>query len=351
MEIQLTWDTLVEASRYMFKGPSKREVFIFLVVLIITTVVILVPYLLSKISHQKEIEKAFFSRGRSIGLNDNEIQLLWKYARKLPYDPQMIYENKPLFEKVVTKIVHEDIGDLKAIPAIRTKLRFDTLPWFIPITTTRDIDLYQTGKLNVDNSYVDAAVWDKTETELHIVILGALPRPLKTGETVKFHFIREWEGRYNFESEIKKKYTESDRVVLVLEHVETLHRVQLRESIRWKVNIPVEFAVIENFNENIKPEYTEEGKIEDISTKGVRICSPNLTSAKEGRYIIMNFQIGSNKFQNVLGQIVTVKVMQTQTCIGVRFLKISRQEEKIIDRFIMDEQRRVIKAYKVGEVQ
>jgi c-di-GMP-binding flagellar brake protein YcgR len=37
--------------------------------------------------------------------------------------------------------------------------------------------------------------------------------------------------------------------------------------------------------------------------------------------------------------------------MGVRFLKISRQEERIIDRFIMDEQRKLIKAYKVGELE
>ncbi len=44
--------------------------------------------------------------------------------------------------------------------------------------------------------------------------------------------MRENEGRYSFESVVKDKYTEGDRLVLVLEHTDHLHRVQLRESLR-----------------------------------------------------------------------------------------------------------------------
>jgi len=203
----------VEASRYMFKGPTGREIAIFFIVLTVTLVVISVPYIWGRISRLKDIEKAFFMRGRSLGLSREEIQLLWNYARRFPYDPQMIYDNKSLFEKVVSRIVREDFAGVRLIPSIRAKLRFDTVPWFIPLTNTRDIDLYQTGKLVVDGIYIDAAVWDKTETELHIVVLEALPRPVRIGESVKFHFVRENEGRYSFESVVRDKYTEGDRLV------------------------------------------------------------------------------------------------------------------------------------------
>lgn len=50
-----------------------------------------------------------------------------------------------------------------------------------------------------------------------------------------------------------------------------------------------------------------------------------------------------------LGQMVNVRSMQSQVCMGIKFLKVSRQEEKVIDRFILDEQRKLIKTYKVGE--
>ncbi|MDQ7081560.1 MAG: hypothetical protein Q9N34_00040 [Aquificota bacterium] len=63
----------------------------------------------------------------------------------------------------------------------------------------------------------------------------------------------------------------------------------------------------------------------------------------------MSFNIGGHRFENLTGQVVNVRVLQTQTCMGIRFLKISRQEERIIDKYIMDEQRKLIKAYKVGE--
>ncbi len=352
METQTAWDTLIEASKYMFRGPTGREIALFLIILGITLAVISIPYVWGKVSRIREVERAFFQRGRSLGLTDEEIQLLWTYARKLPYDPQMIYENKTLFEKVVSRIVRENLVGVRLIPTIRAKLRFDTLPWFIPLTNTRDIDLYQTGKLDVDGVYVDAAVWDKTETELHIVVLGPLPRAVRVGESLKFHFIRENEGRYSFESVVKDKYTEGDRLVLVFEHTEHLHRVQLRESLRWKVNVPVEFAIAEDVTEEaLKETMFMAGRIEDISTKGVRICTEDLIKPKEGHYVVMNFQLGGHRFENLVGQIVNVRVLQTQTCMGVRFLKISRQEEKIIDRYIMDEQRKLIKAYKVGETE
>ncbi len=351
MEAQSAWDTLVEASKYMARGPSGREIALFFVVLGVTLVVISIPYIWGRISRVREIERAFYTRGKSLGLTDEEIDLLWSYARKFPYDPQMIYDNKSLFEKVVSRIVHENFTEVRLIPSIRAKLRFDTVPWFIPLMNTRDIDLYQTGKLIIDGIYIDAAVWDKTETELHIVVLEALPRPVQIGESVKFHFIRENEGRYSFESTVKDKYTEGDRLVLVLEHTENLHRVQLRESLRWKVNIPVEFAVIDDITEEaVRGANFISGRIEDISTKGVRVCTNSLIQTQEGKYVILNFSIGDHRFENLMGQIVNVRSMQTQVCMGVKFLKISRQDEKIIDRFILDEQRKLIKTYKIGEV-
>jgi len=351
MEIQSAWDTLIEASRYMFKGPTGREIAIFFAVLTVTLVVISVPYVWGRLSRQKDIEKAFFTRGKSLGLTREEIELLWTYAKRFPYDPQMIFDNKSLFEKVVTRVVRENVAGVRLIPSIRAKLRFDTVPWFIPLTNTRDIDLYQTGKLVVDGIYIDAAVWDKTETELHLVVLEALPRPVRIGESVKFHFVRENEGRYSFESTVVDKYTEGDRLVLVLEHSETLHRVQLRESLRWKVNIPVEFALLEDLTEDsVKGAVFTGGRIDDISTKGVRICTDVLLKPREGHYIVMNFSIRDYNFENTVGQIVNIRSMQTQVCMGVKFLKISRQEEKIIDKFILEEQRKLIKTYKIGEM-
>lgn len=350
MEAQSAWDTLVEASRYMFRGPSREEILVFFLVLGTLLLVVSIPYLWSKIYRLKEVEGIFRSRGRSLGLTEDEIELLWRYVKALPYDPQMVYDNKALFERVVSKIVRSNLAGVRLIPSIRTKLRFDTVPWFMPLNTTRDIDVYQTGKLIVDDAYVDAAVWDKTETELHIVVLEALPRPIRVGEMVKFHFIRESEGRYSFESPVKDKYMDGDRLVLVLEHSETLHRVQLRESLRWRVNIPVEFALIGDVvvTEEEGLEFLS-GIIEDISTKGVRVCTETFVSPKEGDYVMLNFSIGEHRFDNLLGQIVNVRQMPGRTCMGVKFLKVSRQEETVIDRFIVEEQRKLIRSYRMGE--
>lgn len=61
MESQSAWDTLIKASRYMFRGPSAGEILIFF---------------WSKISRLKEVERAFFMRGKSLGLTEEEIRLL-----------------------------------------------------------------------------------------------------------------------------------------------------------------------------------------------------------------------------------------------------------------------------------
>lgn len=63
----------------------------------------------------------------------------------------------------------------------------------------------------------------------------------------------------------------------------------------------------------------------------------------------MNFSIADYRFENMVGQVVNVRSMQSQVCMGIKFLKVSRQEEKVIDRFILDKQRKLIKTYKVGE--
>ncbi len=352
MGVESAWDNFVEASRYMFRSPSPKEILLFLTVLGITVVVISVPYVLSRISRRKEIERAFFSRGKALGLTEEEIRLLWKFVRSLPYDPQMVYENKPLFEKIVSRIIQSNVRDIRLIPSIRAKLKFDTVPWFIPLTTTRDIDLYQTGKLTVDGTSVDAAVWDKTETELHIVVLQALPRTVNIGEKVRFNFIRENEGRYSFESIVKDKYTEGDRLVLVLEHTDKLNRIQLRESLRWKVNLPVEFSLLKDLEEGaVKEAELLTGRIDDISAKGVRICTASAIKPSVGWYVLMNFSIGEHKFENVLGQIMNVRELQSRVCMGIKFLKLSRQEERIIDRFILQEQRKLIKTFKIGETE
>jgi c-di-GMP-binding flagellar brake protein YcgR len=350
------FDTFIEATRFMFKGPTTFEIVLLVVVFSSIILVVGVALFLSKRQKEKAIYESFYTRGKSLELTDAEIQILWKYSKEFPYNPEMIYENKVLFDKLVSILVKREPSKVNLIPSIRSKLKFDTIPWFIPLNTSRDIDLYQTGTLEVGGFKVEAAVWDKTETEIHIALLKNIHLPVRKGDRVKFFFIRDMDGRYSFESRVVDIYNEQGKTVLVLEHTDKLNRVQFRERLSWKVSIPVKYMIVEgnpeeeglagiSTNEGIK-----EGTIEDISAKGVRICTENYIKPAGNEYVLMSFQIENRPFENILGRIVNIRTVGKKICIGVKFLNLSKSEEKFIDQFIMNEQRKLVKTYKMGEI-
>ncbi len=340
----------------MFKGPSKFEVILLISVFSLVIFVIGVAVFINKYQRERSVYNSFYSRGKSLELTDEEIDILWKYSKEIPYNPEMIYENKVLFDKVVSSIVREEPSKVSLIPAIRTKLKFDTIPWFIPLNTTRDIDLYQTGTLEVGGLKVEAAVWDKDETEIHIALLKDTYVPVRAGEQVKFFFIRDMDGRYSFESRVKDRYREQNKLVLVLEHTENLNRIQFRERLRWKVNLPVRFIIAkgnpeeEGFANLSSDSAPIDGTIEDISAKGIRICTHEAIKLSGNEFFIMSFQIGNVPFENTLGQVVNIRSVGKKICMGIKFLNLSKREEKLIEQFIMNEQRRLIKTYKTGEI-
>jgi c-di-GMP-binding flagellar brake protein YcgR len=88
-------------------------------------------------------------------------------------------------------------------------------------------------------------------------------------------------------------------VILVIPHTEKLSKIQLRESIRWKVSIS---ARVFFFNRKVFPEELSlieelpdesflEGTIENISTGGVRVCFKRFVSAKEGDSLLLEFDM------------------------------------------------------------
>ncbi len=356
MQVQGGFDTFIEATRFMFKGPSKFEIILLVVVFSSIVLVIGVALYVSRYQREKSIYESFYTRGKSLELSDAEIEILWKYSKEFPYNPEMLYENKVLFDKLVSRIVKEEPSKLNLIPSIRSKLKFDTVPWFIPLNTSRDIDLYQTGTIEVGGFKVEAAVWDKNETEIHIALLKNIYLPVRKGDSVKFFFIREMDGRYSFESKILDIYEEQGKTVLVLEHTDQLNRVQFRERLRWKVNIPVMYMIIEGNPEeeglaNISTNAgLKEGTIEDISAKGVRICTQEPIKPSGNEYVLMSFKIDNRGFENILGKIVNIRTVGKKICIGIKFLNLSKNEERFIDQFIMTEQRKLIKTYKMGDI-
>ncbi|RUM30725.1 MAG: hypothetical protein DSY42_04100 [Aquifex sp.] len=346
MDAQAGFDTFIEATRYLSRGPSPQEILILIVVSSVFISLVIIPVIYMKLKEKTKVKVFFLSRAKDFDLTLEEAELLWKYLKTFPINPNLIFENKALFEKVVDKIVKNgDPEEIKLISAIRMKLRYSSLPWFIPLTTTRDIEVYQTGHIVIRNQKVEAYVFDKDEEHIYIALLE--PADVKVGDKIEFLFLRENDGRYSFEGTVDRIFMEMGRIVLAIKHTDKLNRVQLRQSIRWKVNIPVSFTILTKEGEEIKLE----GTIEDISLRGARVCYQGNINIKEGQKVILDFILKGYRLSNLLGTVVHRVVYEKRICVGIKFEEISRKEEQIIEQFILDEQRKLLKAYKLGELE
>ncbi|MEN3027807.1 MAG: PilZ domain-containing protein [Aquificaceae bacterium] len=352
MNYQRGFETFREATRYMFETPSLSDVlFVFLGFSLAVGLLIILPYWWSKHKTGLELRKEFFNTGKNLGLSERELSLLWRCV-KVAREPIKILQSKTVFERCVNRLVKEDLSRIESISQIRRKLRFDSLPWFLPLTTTRDIDLYQTGFITFEKFAYSSAVWEKSELELHLALLDLPREEIRTGSKVKFSFLREGDGRYYFQAEVLRTYQEGSKLVLVLPHTDRLSKIQLRESLRWRVKIPAKVYIYSDATSSLfeVPGNTLEGTIEDLSTLGVRVCFQSFVEVKLEDRVYIEFQLRAQTIK-VTGSVKNARDSAEKTCIGVKFNNLSKMDEDHIRKFITDEQRELLKAYKIGETK
>lgn len=351
MNYQGGFETFREATRYMFETPSISDIlFVLLGLSFVVVVLIVFPYLLSKYRARADLKKEFFATAKSFGLTEAESALLWRCAG-MTKEPFKLLQSKSLFERCTSKIIREDLSKIETLSQIRKKLRFDNLPWFLPLSSTRELDMYQTGFVTIDKNAYSTAVWNKNELELHLALLEDPPKPLKEGDRIKFSFLRESDGRYYIQGEVKRVYKDGTKLIIVLPHTENLSKIQLRETLRWKVKIPAKvFIYHEKHTVPGEPEDMVEALIEDISPKGVRVCLSGGVQAKEEEKIYMKFTLRSQTF-SLMGTIRNTRFGMGKACLGVSFDNLPKSDEDFIRKFILDEQRELLKAYKLGEVK
>jgi len=356
MNYQGGFETFKEATRYMFQ-PSLQDTFLaFFGLFVSVFVLIALPYLVSKYTKERTAKREFEIIGRSIGLDEKEINLLYRCAHDLD-DPSKLFHSKYVFEKCAGKLAKMDLDNVPIIVSARKKLKFDHLPWFLPLSTTRDIDLYQAGFISYKEKSYSSVVWEKTEKELHIAVLDRMEEVPKVGEKVRFSFSREDNGRYHFQEEIIDTYLDGNKVVLVLPHTEKLGKIQLRECVRWKVSIPAHVFFFKKaitpeeflLMEEIPSEDFIEGTIEDISTGGVRIRFKEFVELKEGESLLIEFEWKGVNFGRILSEVRNINASAEKTCVGVKFLNLKKQHEETIRNFILEEQRETLKTYKIGK--
>jgi c-di-GMP-binding flagellar brake protein YcgR len=352
MEYQGGFETFKEATKYMFKTPSLEDfLLVFGGFFIAIGFLIVLPYLWSRYRAIQNLKEDFFNLGLSVGLDRQELNILWKCA-SITKEPAKIIHSKAVFERCISKLVKEGFQDFERIGIMRKKLRFDNLPWFLPLSSTRDIDLYQTGFITFEKEAYSSAVWGKNELEIHIALLDTPARIPREGDTVKFSFLREGDGRYYFQGKVLRVYRDGTKYVLVLEHTDNLSKIQLRDSLRWKVKLP---AKVHIFKEKVftlieEPEELIPATIEDISTQGVRVCFDRLVDIKEEQSLFIWFELKGYEIK-VLGTVKNVRSSTTRVCAGVKFENISKGDEDFIRKFIIEEQREVLRAYKTGELK
>ncbi|MEJ5338962.1 MAG: PilZ domain-containing protein [Aquificaceae bacterium] len=350
MEYQGGFETFREATRYMFRAPSLFDVlFVLMGLSLAVGFLIVFPYLWSRYRARMDLRKEFFNMGKSMGLDGEEILLLWKCAN-ITREPVKIMQTKAVFERCISKLVKEDSSKIEMVAQIRRKLRFDSLPWFLPLNSTKDIDLYQTGFITYEGHAYSSAVWEKNELELHIAMLDGPAGPIQPGGKVKFSFLREGDGRYYFQGDILRTYRDGTKLVLVLPHTDQLSKIQLRESLRWRVRIPARIHIYRN-NSLLsleEPEDTIEGTIEDLSVQGVRVCLSGFVEVKGGEKVYLNFELKSYPIRT-LGTVKNVRGGVDRTCLGIKFENLSKTDEDYIRKFIIEEQRELLRTYKMGE--
>jgi hypothetical protein len=154
------FETFKEATKYMFQTDLTDIMLVLFGFVASVVVLVVLPYTVSKYLASRSVRREFEVVGKQMGLNEEEIALLYKCASTLKEQNRVFY-SKYVFERCVGKIVKERSDNIPIIVSIRKKLKFENLPWFLPLATTRDIEVYQTGFVSYKGKSYGAAVWEK----------------------------------------------------------------------------------------------------------------------------------------------------------------------------------------------
>ncbi|MEO2068770.1 MAG: PilZ domain-containing protein [Desulfurobacteriaceae bacterium] len=327
-----------------FKLPTadSSTVFLFLFITIAFIIFLTFAGRIKEYLKEKQLRESFFKEAKERGLTREEAQILWFYSKKLGRDPFLALEFKAPFEKVINLYLKlNPNAKEEMIQDMRMKLGFDHVPYFVPLTSTKDIDLFQPAKLQVgDDLKVDVVLFDKDERYMYwALIKGSLPDSI-VNQKVNISFIRKGDGIYKLEGTVVKTFTDNGRLILQIPHTFELSRYQRREYARVEVELPCDIGILDKKENKIK---WLKGKIVDISAGGVKICIP-LSELKEELVpmteINLRFSLEDKSF-NLKSIIVNVQPHRKSNCYGVKFEKINPDEQKFIHNFVKKEQQRL----------
>lgn len=326
------------------------DALIFLLLFIILIVVgVLVYSSLSKRYREKYKYTEFVKFAKEKELSEKEYRILWDYSLKLGRDPFLSLEFKSPFEKVVDLYIKENPEfDENLLKEMRKKLGFDYLPYFVPLTITKDIDLFQGGVLRLSETgrTYKVALYDKDEIYMYWVVTDATSTvDIGKGDSVKINFVRKSDAAYVMDTKVEDVVVEGGKIILKIPHTFEFTRIQRREYPR--VECDIDAAVGKEMDAEEKIEWFE-AKIMDISPSGAKVCINSETKdaikIKITDKVMLSFNImGKDILQKA--EVVNIYEKQKVTCYGVKFSDIKDSIQRDIFEFVKKQQQALAKLH------
>ncbi|NPA52154.1 MAG: PilZ domain-containing protein [Aquificae bacterium] len=326
-----------------------------LVILGLSILLIVIIFLLYGKNIKKRYKLKLFKKyAKERELNENQIKILCKYSKYLNRDPFLALEFKAPFEKVINEYINKEPDfEQELIKDMRKKLGFDVVPEMMPLVVTKDIDLFQAGKLiTPENLTYDIVLFDKDERYMYWIVVGDYDYiNVSKGEVVRISFTRKNDAIYNTHLPIIDIIEENDKTILKFPHTFDLVRIQRREYPRIKVNIDAFVRRIDydkkiTKNRLLKWHYV---RIDNLSAGGVRICIPHEKRIELNIYtnhrIQIKFELNSREIK-VEGIVVNINEKKNNICYGIKFTDVPKEILEFISKFVQKEQQKLLKVVK-----
>lgn len=296
---------------------------------------------------KRYMKKLFYRNGESYGLTSAELDILWKYSEKLHKDPFLVLEYKAPFEKVIHAYVKDNPNhDEKLVRNMRKKLGFDKIPPFMPLISTKDVDLFQTGNLIYENRVFPVALYDKDEKYMYWYLIDKKPPfPFDKGSKVRIKFVREEDAIYIIEENIEDIIEENGKYILKIPHTFKFLQIQRRRDFRLKKNLPLSIKVIDKKGKEVKLDI----QTTDISIDGVGFCIPILQAKDLKMDIGTKFELEislEDKNIKAEGIIKNIREIGKNICYGTEFQNITNEDKNHLIKFVQAEQQKLLKEYK-----
>lgn len=337
------FDTVVEAAKYMAPTDTLSFVIIFLFFAFLVAVFVGGSFL-SKMMHHKHLKEHFFRLAEERGLAQDQAELLWQMSREKESDAVLMLEYKAPFEKAVDFYVQQhDDADEKFIAKMRKKLGYDKMPTFVPLMHSKDIELYQGGKVKLGPGRIaDVILHDKDERYMYWLLHDVEnPRGIAASSLVRITFLRDGDAIYNFEAPVLEVLEDRGRAVVKLAHTRELNRNQRRELSRVECSCPAALS-LKVPDETQEPAAWIEGLFADISASGAK-WHPQLLQSADALQVDQQVTVRIQLEEEILlvrAKIASIKRAEQGKYYGLQFMDLPDEQKDTIYNYVLNQQKK-----------